>query len=474
MIKKLFYISILLVLTLLWGCVSDSVDNMQSGKGEIVRVAFSLAAKTCGNASSRADGVPENPSDNEKINDWWIVFAHRNKEGNFVVYKIIDREDANPGLGGNSSMLPVEEEQFETDLPSGNYRVYAFANLSRDLLKQHAGIEFRRGEPVGDVMNALWRDISDGNNLNLWNTDVNIPMAGYIDNIHVQNTVEETFSIEVVRLVAKIEMKFTNKTDKDITINSVSLDSVTISPVKLMPDYNCLGNYSYTPVDNPVPVYDRLTYSLDPLECVLEKLDVGKNVFFYCKESKSNHPAKKFTVGVNITRRNSEGVVSNHELHYSPTDLIEDYINRNDWIRIPISFTDWIVDFDVIFYPPIGGYPAVARWNDTNSDAHYFTFGTQGTFVIIPKIREAKDGSDYLLPDNYLDKNAEGYLESDSKLKIDVAGDSIFASLPTVDNTTGEIIGILNNNKGMATVTVSYNLEGLLVKRKLYIIRDNI
>lgn len=510
-------------LLLLMGCNPDSndIDRLATGNGKVV---FSIRAVENGASSSRAseDVVPV--SNNEKINDWWMVFV---EVKNNRVAKILYRKDANPGLGSNKSTDPIEEEQFETDFPAGHYDVYAFANITPDLLKQSTGLSFSVGYAPGDVDSATWSHSADGNettsttddssselsssdssnsdtstsdtstntpltpeeseakrtnvnpavnggtNLNLWNNASDIPMCGFLKNIEVKNTVEETFSIEVVRMVAKIEFQFTNKTAKEITVNSVSIDPVTSSAVSLMPNYSCLGVKSYDPLVTPTPTYGILTYTPSSSITLPASTDAKKNCFFYCKESVSNHPTKKFTIGVNISRKNDDGVVFSEELHYSPTEVISYYINRNDWIKIPISFTDWIVDFQVIFYPPIGGYPAVANWNETNTGSHYFTFGSQGQFSIVPKIREAKDGSNWLQPNEYIHKNDKGeFVADENKLNLTISGDDIFYDQPAIDKKTGEIVGRLSEKTGTALVTVSFKLDNdLIVSRKLYIIR---
>ena len=58
---------------------------------------------------------------------------------------------------------------------------------------------------------------------------------------------------------------------------------------------------------------------------------------------------------------------------------------RNDWVRIPIVLTDWVLELDVTFYPPIGGYPAVKTEEKDNE--FYARFGTGGYFAIVPRVR---------------------------------------------------------------------------------------
>lgn len=110
--------------------------------------------------------------------------------------------------------------------------------------------------------------------------------------------------------------------------------------------------------------------------------NIVKDYIFYVRSlAKVTHPAsERFMITVKFKRGDN---AKEEELHFSPTDQLE-WINRNDHIIIPISITDVTVDWEVLFYPPIGGYPAEIDNKDEFN--YYCEFGTQGEFIIVPTI----------------------------------------------------------------------------------------
>lgn len=377
---------------LIAGC-GDSSHNPEESveEGIPTKVTFSLSAMSNSSPLSRGDGTPVDPvDDNEKINDWFVVFVDKNN----LVREIVSRADAGISITNNA----VEQETFSCILPSGTYSVYAFANITPEELTTATGLTFSKNSSVKheDIQKAVWNTVQYGesNNeltteLNLWSG--NIPMSGHLSQIKVRNTIEESFSIEVVRMVAKVEFKFTNPTEDDITIKSISLEPVTQTAVSLFPNgatkdgisYDYLGNRAYTPVVGAT--YKKLTCEISK---TIQKKSTG-NCHFYIKESFSNRANDRlFTIWLNL----SHGSESPYLDQYNLTKNIKEYINRNDWILIPITLSEYDVRAEAIFYPPIGGYPAFLATNDPDG-SQVFTFGTEGEFVITPYVIEKTTGT---------------------------------------------------------------------------------
>lgn len=496
----------LLLISLLVACASEtSGDSPELEEGKLTEVTFTLSSHYSFDNISRADGgIPKDPDhENEKIKDWFLVFV--DKDGN--VRKILNRHDPETGIVNSGA---VEAETFKCILPSGIYSIYAFANISQSKLSAVTGLLFDIDKPAPKNLNSsIWNGLNDtdgkhdasedavthfgvlnvanvtqvsNNNLNLWDigdsdADKAIPMSGYVNGIRVNNTIEETFSIEVVRMVAKIQFLFSNNSGSDITVNSVSLSPVTVTPVSLFPNYNVLGKSAFTALDNAE--YARLTYtpsggipvpdgttSANPKPCT-----------FYMKESLSvNANDGAFTVWLNVSHKDG---VQNIE-QYNLTQKIKDYINRNDWIAIPIALSRYDVSVEALFYPPIGGYPAVLSSTDTDG-SQVFTFYTEGDFSLVPHVYDKHTGM-YLSPNYYRIKDIAITDINDS------AG--IFAQNPHLNSTVissaipPEIIGDLSEKGGKATVTIKidiydrpyYQLDAIVTQtysRNVYIIRYN-
>ena len=518
------------------GCSDDlRNEDIPSEDGNSVEVKFSISARP-NNPFTRAEdgGTPMDPDDNEKINDWFLIFVDNNKN----VRKILTRTEARKSGS-------VEEETFTCILPTGTYSVYAFANITFEQLKSATGIQIKgesdtdvivvrenatlTDEMVTAIQNATWKGENDGstktdvetstilgsqedvaivnsvsNNLNLWNVEANngIPMTGY-QKISVRNVVEETFSIEVVRMLAKIELRFLNPSDKDITVNGIYFSPVTVSPVSLFPkgnngigDYSFLGNGAFTPLADAK--YARLTYPLtQPLSVAKASSDDNGNTVsgtnslsFFIKETLS-HTSGGFTVWLNVTH---EGGVSEY-LQYSPTVDITGYINRNDWVVIPVTLSQYDAKVEAIFYPPIGGYPPITTGGPDGSQE--FTFGTQGRFSLNPYVVDKLTGEE--LPSTRYSVEVSEILSSTNTANINWSTASKIYPTVTTDPDKGiftmmpvkvepytlpyELIGELNTNQGSARIKLTIKVyaesssNGAAPKhtyyKYVYIIRKN-
>lgn len=461
-IYKSVTIQALALILILTGCVSESEPggNDEFEEGVLTEVSFSISSRFNGTGMSRADddGTPADPEkDNEKINDWFIVFIDNSGK----VAKILKRSDAETGI--KESAEAVEAETFRCILPSGTgYTAYAFANITTDQLKEETGLEFAEGTTLdagfkSKIASAVWT----ADELNGWDISKPIPMSGHIEDFDVKNTIEETFSIEVVRMVAKVQFLFTNPTDIDITVKSISLDPVTTTSVSLFPngtktgiDYSYLGKRAYTPL--PDAKYASLI--VDKNLKVEGKTEIPSSI--YIQESLSNKENEgAFTVGLKV--KHGDGTQEFQQ--YNITKDIKRYINRNDWIKIKITLSQYDVSVEALFYPPIGGYPAVLS-TIAPDGSQVFTFGTEGDFSIVPHVFDKLAGT-HLSP-------AEYSIELGA-----ISGDTgIFTKNPTVTTTSAslpdEITGTLSTAKGKATVEVKVKIGSQTYTRKIYIIRE--
>lgn len=401
--------------------VSCSEDRPE---GVTARAGFSISVQ------SRSEADPA--GDTEIINDWWMAFVTGSGE-DAVVMEVISRSEA----GGGSA--PVESERFELDIAEGSYTVYAFANITPAELKTYSGLEFVKGSaaPAGRD-NARWTG-----RLTLWDKSTAIPMSGRQD-VVIRGRVDESFAIEVVRMLAKVEFVFSNASSSDITVNSVSFGPLADGDVPLLPDYGNLGSAPeiYDGVKNETVSY---SFEDNPSRTLKVGASDALTGYFYVRESSAvykgqdpdqytGHPSGRFMVKVNVSRDGRDA----DDMYALTEDLT--YINRNDYIRIPITFTDYVLSFDVLFYPPIGGYPAVT--SEQRGEEYYITLGTPGRFVINPLLRKATE-TDYM---------AHGEYTIEVTDISDPGG--ILEKKPSYDAATGEIIGDAGGNTGTAEVKV--------------------
>lgn len=372
----------------------DDPDDPVFKEGVDTEVRVSLTSRS-GNYT-RGDGEPRDPNSSiELIHDWWIAFVDLNG-------KVTIKQG-----GGTASDPGFETETFTFILPSGTYDVYAFANITTPADPETfiKGLLDNNKKITGKALSELVKNSEFQNGMQ-WSSEKNIPMTGQMQ-VKIRNTIEEAFSIEVIRAVAKVEFTIENPTDDYIKLKNLTFDRITTSDISLFPDYTAIGQKAYSPFvpldkdGNKISAsYGTLTLDNYLNPDVLEKTNPCK-FFFYCKESLGQKYAGvddesfKITLTVDRQRANEPEMEVNvpREFYTRSTGNIKNYINRNDWIDIHISFNDWKIFWKLHFYPPIGGYPPVFN-QDPEGATLTATVTTGGEFELYPYKIE-KNGTEY-------------------------------------------------------------------------------
>lgn len=438
--------------TALWSCSGDEPDGGgDNGYGEEVSVSFTIQAPAAAPGDDKyRDPMPELPA--EMMHSWQIIFVDNSDN---VVRTLSGSTDIADG---------VREATVTGTVPKGQYTVYAFANMSEADIALYGGVS---GTPTGTALKNLkftglvpyYGSVQDKPAVaNAWEVGArNVPMTGK-RRVTVTGRTDETFQIEVIRLFGKVEFAFRNTSEHQTTVNRVQFGPLVHGTIDAFRD----------PADGkPVPgspVITQATWLGQINDAVMAPgtgYKQGAHAFTYVPESNpDSYDAKRYYILVDATR-NGERLT----LPYL-TDLSEmSYINRNDYWQIPVTLSDWIVDFDVIFYPPIGGYPAVQKFLE--GEQIYFTFASQGAFAITPRIKEAGDGKPYLQPGQYTITVTPGNYTA-----------GMFTKVPALDNGTNEILGELSETPGGAEinviVTINTNAGARPVyTRTLYILHTN-
>lgn len=406
-------------------------------------------------------------NDCELINSWWIVFV----DDNNIIAKVVERE--------SFKTYAVKSEDFVLELEAGTYNVYSFANISMATVAGLAEVSadaFAEGKtmPALDAVNYNINNLIENGTLKD-ELETPIPMSGKKSGVTVTGG-EQSLEFEVIRMMAKVEFIFRNDCkNHNITLKSLTFRSVNKGLIPLMPDYSTLA---YNNEKDPVLVghdvtTDSLKFDFTDGTKYSNQISLSANSYstesfthcFYVRESLAeSHPTKHFKIEMVIDGRGDE------DNEYVYTISGKDYtgLNRNDYLQIPIRFTDYKVDLAVNFYPPIGGFSPVILEN--KSKELYCRFGTEGDFEIIPTVYDTNIGS-YLAVSEY----DYELIEVDDPNSIFVSGHE-----PSINAFTGEITGTLNSNEGTAGIYVHISVpdpENPEVQqdfwRWIYIIRKN-
>ena len=239
--------------------------------------------------------------------------------------------------------------------------------------------------------------------------------------------------------------------------NKISMTPALTPAVNLLPNYISIGENGVQGVAPVLPDGTVCTKLEKTFTDLTINKSAGKDATFYLFESTAaNHPTKHYP----LTFELKYGDGTTHTVEALAYQL--PYINRNDYITIPVLITDWLVDISVQFYPPIGGYPAVIT--EKKDDEFFAKFGSGGKFVINPTVTRS-NGDIVAIKDLQITVTTED-------------NNSILKTQPTYDTKTAEIVGEIKDGViGTAVVNLAIKVKNgdleYTITRKFYIIREN-
>lgn len=382
------------------------IPDVPSGVEVPVRITLSALPN---NAQTRADeGKPKDPEASvELIHDWWIAFVAP-KTGDV---KVVTRKQAEDKTSSTSVNIPgggFEAETFRTTLPAGTYRIYAFANIdtvtAEDFKKNYLkepkkeSDEWKHQDLHLDNFNTLNKSNIASKFINgmQWPSSENIPMSGVMSgtDVVIKNTVEHVFNIEVVRTVAKVEFDFSNPSADNITLENLKFGPISNLPSKIsiIPNYKAIGIKA-----NDKLKTDKIEAGTLSFDLKSETLTTNRkhSLSFYCNESLSKDDNDTLSINGNGFEIELSVTRGGDAKKYTYQTKNIKYINRNDWIYIPIKFNDWEIIWKLHYYPPIGGYPPVFKQSGSGNTLTA-TLTTGGEFELYPeKIKKNSEDADY-------------------------------------------------------------------------------
>lgn len=333
----------MLASALLAGCVedngycADAPDNPSGGNSgaDLQEITVNVASR-----SDYEDGLLQN----EKIHNYWMVFVNYNDNNKIVAATEVNLD------------RPVEADVVNVKVPNGSYKVYAFANISRQTVCEALGIPLSQTSvnvsfPAESVVKAARIMYADGGRklAGNWALSANIPMSA-IETVNVTKNTNQGFAIGLYRMLAKIEYEFTAVSTKKITVRSLQISPVTDCAIPLLTSYNTSlgvpnGDFTITSTEN-------LTVNINPggSDNQIPANDRNKKVtgHFYIPESLSGKSGFLLTVGYS---RDNSPERTDYATTYDATA-----ITRNSILRLPIVITDYKVTVDPLVDAPIGGY----------------------------------------------------------------------------------------------------------------------
>lgn len=371
-IRTIHMALILMVLAFISACSTDSADPIQGDSGGDNpgdKVTVHMTLSTAPSSGTRATLSWENGVDAENMKSWVVAFV---KDGKVVSFA------ENTDVSANNR---IKDKVTIKDLPKGEatYQVYSFANLTATEL----------GISQGAIVNfddKKWK--MDGNGFDV--TTKGIPMSNKQEvKIDASGKPDKT-ELWVVRMLAKVTLKFKNPSATDLVINDITISDITKNSkdnadadnIMLLPKHSGADKDEVTCIPNLVgqAATDNYRYTLSSPKTIKAGTDYKpeNEISFYVNESAAGNTSKYFIINLNT----SAGVK-----RYA---LFQDWttIARNDHHILPISLDDYKLKFDVQSFSAIGLYPSIT---DNGTTLSYTCYYPEEEFHIQPKVVKGDD-----------------------------------------------------------------------------------
>ena len=416
---------ILMVLAFISACSTDSADPIQGDSGGDNpgdKVTVHMTLSTASSSGTRATLSWNDGIDAENMKSWVVAFVKDNKVVSFA-------ENNNVSDGNR-----IKDEVTIKDLPKeeATYQVYSFANLTATEL----GISKDATVTFDD---KKWK--MDGNGFDV--TTEGIPMSNKQEvtiDAYGKPSISELW---VVRMLAKVTLKFKNPSKTDLVINDITISDITKNSskngdkenIKLLPNHTDADKDQVVCTPNLVgqAATENYTYKLSSPKTIKAGTDYNteNEISFYVNESAAGNTSKYFIINLNT----STGVK-----RYA---LFQDWttIARNDHHILPISLDDYKLKFDVQSFSAIGLYPSIT---DNGTTLSYTCYYPEEEFHIQPKVVKASDDTEVTGIDNTKVEwqliKEEGMADETANAKL------VFKTIPSWNTTTGYFEGTFNDD----------------------------
>lgn len=386
----------------------------------------------------------------EMMKSWFVVVVQ-----NGMIEKIITSDF-------ESGVTEVEKDQVFVKLNTGATTFYSFANIKPEEIGLNASTSVGQQLPT-DFDEQTYQMDGNSQHFHLLMTpdfQNGYPMSNKQTVDVVDN--QQVINLEVIRMVAKVQLSITNATDHDIVLKSITLSDVTLNGnrnIKLLPNVDLANKLKGV---NLVDGVAKGTITLTAAEN--NGITIGEGVTqkacFYMNESlvdKGEDGGNRYFILSLTTEDAGTGTVSNHRYAM----LSWDEIRRNDYLKIPIKLEDYQIRWKVEAFSPIGVLPKVTDDGENLS----LDFGYYGEFHIKPEvIKLSRTGSQTLPVDEWQmgtdETGSDGWtLKEQNPQGAD--GVNIFDASPSWIPVTYRLEGEMGNRTGSAIYTMK-----ILVKQK--------
>ena len=319
----------------------------------------------------------------EMMKSWFVVVVQNGK-----IEKIITSDLKSLGV------TEVEKDQVFVELSKGETTFYSFANIKPKEIGLDASTSVGQQLPA-DFDQKTYQ--MDGNCQHFHLLMAPEFQNGYpMSNKQVVNITDnqQVIELEVIRMVAKVQLSITNATDHAINLKTITLSDVTQNGnqnIKLLPKVDSANELKGVNLPDGV-AKGTLTLTAAENNGMTIEARAKQTACFYMNESlvdKGADGGNRYFILSLTTLDATTGTTSNHR--YAMLSWNE--IRRNDYLKIPIKLEDYQIRWKVEAFSPIGVLPKVTDDGENLS----LDFSYYGEFHIKPEvIKLSRTGSQTL------------------------------------------------------------------------------
>ncbi len=458
MAKKIYYYICIWAVCLLAACSAGDEATSFPGQADsenrvgVTLLLSALSSQTSQSSrSSLTRAAWETDTEalpGEMMKSWFVVVVQNGK-----IEKIITSDL-------KSGVTEVEKDQVFVKLNTGETTFYSFANIKPEEIGLNANTSVGQPLPAGFDEKTYQMDGNSKIFHQLMSPEF---QNGYpMSNKQVVNITDnqQVINLEVIRMVAKVQLSITNATDHDIVLKSITLSDVTLNGnrnIKLLPNVDSANKLKGV---NLVDGVTKGTITLTAAENNGITIGEGatQTACFYMNESlvdKGADGGNRYFILSLTTVDEATGTTSNNR--YAMLSWNE--ILRNDYLKIPIKLEDYQIRWKVEAFSPIGVLPEVTDDGENLS----LDFGYYGEFHIKPEVIKLSRTGSQTLPVSEWQMGTDATGSEGWKLQEQYPqgedGVNIFDSSPAWVPSAYRLEGEMGNRTGSAIYTMKIKVK---------------
>lgn len=458
MAKKIYYYICIWAVCLLAACSAGDEATSFPGQADVenrVGVTLQLSALSSQTSQSSRSSLTRaawetdtEAMPGEMMKSWFVVVVQNGK-----IEKIITSDLKSLGV------TEVEKDQVFVKLNTGATTFYSFANIKPDEIGLDASTSV--GQPLpADFDEKTYQ--MDGNS-QLFHLSMTPDFQnGYpMSNKQIVNITDnqQVINLEVIRMMAKVQLSITNATDHAIVLKTITLSDVTLNGnqnIKLLPNVDS-NNQLQVNLANSAKK-GTITLTAAENNGMTIEARAKQKACFYMNESlvdKGEDDGNRYFILSLTTVDATTGTTSNHR--YAMLSWNE--IRRNDYLKIPIKLEDYQIRWKVEAFSPIGVLPKVKDDGENLS----LDFGYYGEFHIKPEVIKLSSTGSQTLSVSEWQMGTDATGSDGWKLKEQnpegADGVNIFDSSPAWVPSAYRLEGEMGNRTGSAIYTMKIKVK---------------